>query len=119
MDYNQTEYLAAYGLVAAFLILGMLVVCIPRPRAAEHLDKETIEKRKKQRAKEKSIRFDAEQHKRFFWNYWPLAVIVAVCWLIGCYVAICRMFVYQLKELSAGIKRRGIEYIKYDRATSL
>ena len=30
--YEQKEYLLAYALVFAFLILGMLIVCIPRPR---------------------------------------------------------------------------------------
>ena len=54
-DYKQTEYLAAYGLVAAFLVLGMLVVCVPRPRRAEDLDPEALAKLKRQRAKEKSI----------------------------------------------------------------
>ena len=54
--YEQTEYFLAYALVFAFLILGMLVVCIPRPRKKEFLDPEQAakEKRLKQARKDKA-----------------------------------------------------------------
>jgi len=44
--YEQTEYLLAYCLIFAFLILGMLIVCIPRPRKSEFVDKEQAAKDK-------------------------------------------------------------------------
>ena len=44
--YNQSEYLMSYALVAAFVVLGMLVVCIPRPRKAKYLTKRTVGQRK-------------------------------------------------------------------------
>ena len=51
--YNQTEYGLAYGLVFAFILLGMLVVCIPRPRKKGFVDpaEAAKEKRLKQRQK--------------------------------------------------------------------
>ncbi len=44
----QTEYGLAYGLVIGLIFLGMLVVCVPRPRKrdiAENLQKELESKR--------------------------------------------------------------------------
>lgn len=51
--YDQTEYGLAYGLIFAFLVLGMLVVCIPRPRKKGFVDpaEAAREKRLKQRSK--------------------------------------------------------------------
>lgn len=45
--YEQKEYLLAYALVFAFLILGMLVVCIPRPRKKGFVTREEIAKEKR------------------------------------------------------------------------
>lgn len=45
---NQTEYGLAYGLVIGLIFLGLLTVCIPRPRKrdiAENLQKELDQKR--------------------------------------------------------------------------
>ena len=46
--YDQKEYLLAYALVFSFLILGLLLVCIPRPRKSEYVDPETAAKNKAQ-----------------------------------------------------------------------
>jgi hypothetical protein len=45
--YEQQEYLLAYALVFAFLILGMLVVCIPRPRKKGFVEPEEAAKEKR------------------------------------------------------------------------
>lgn len=45
---TQTEYGLAYGLVFGLLFLGMLAICVPRPRKrdlAENLQKEVQQKR--------------------------------------------------------------------------
>ena len=52
--YEQTEYLYAYGLIAAFLLLGMLVVCIPRPRKKGFIDPKQAEKEKRLKTKKKA-----------------------------------------------------------------
>ncbi len=52
--YNQSEYMLSYALVAAFVVLGMLVVCIPRPRKKEYLTREQLAKEKKRKANEKA-----------------------------------------------------------------
>jgi len=52
--YAQKEYLLAYCLVAACLLLGMLMVCIPRPRQSEVVDKEQAAKDKKDQARQKA-----------------------------------------------------------------
>jgi hypothetical protein len=52
--YNQSEYLMSYALVAALVVLGMLVVCIPRPRKAKYLTKEQLAKEKIRKANEKA-----------------------------------------------------------------
>lgn len=51
--FEQTEYLLAYALVFAMLILGMLLVCVPRPRKKGFMDPETIAKEKRLRDKQK------------------------------------------------------------------
>ena len=51
--YEQTEYLLAYALVFAFVILGMLVVCIPRPRKTKFVDPEQAAKDKKLKQRQK------------------------------------------------------------------
>jgi Na+-transporting methylmalonyl-CoA/oxaloacetate decarboxylase gamma subunit len=53
--YPQTEYALAYALTFAFVILGFLVVCIPRPRKVADLSKEEVAKEKKKKEKEKAI----------------------------------------------------------------
>ncbi len=45
--FEQKEYMLAYALTFAFVILGMLVVCVPRPRKSEFVDKEQAAKDKK------------------------------------------------------------------------
>ena len=52
--YEQKEYLLAYLLVFACLILGMLVVCIPRPRKKEFVDKEQAAKDKALKSRQKA-----------------------------------------------------------------
>jgi hypothetical protein len=52
--YEQTEYLIAYGLALAFLLLGMLVVCIPRPRKKGFIDPQQAEKDKRLKIKKKT-----------------------------------------------------------------
>ncbi|MEM7785184.1 MAG: hypothetical protein AAF623_17680 [Planctomycetota bacterium] len=47
---GQQEYYLAYSLIFAFLILGMLVVCIPRPRKKGFVDPRQAEKDKKEKA---------------------------------------------------------------------
>ena len=47
MMYEQTEYLLAYALIFALLLLGMLVVCIPRPRKPGFVDPEAVAKEKR------------------------------------------------------------------------
>ena len=44
--YNQTEYGLAYALVFGLLMLGLIVVCIPRPRKKELVDPNQKKKRK-------------------------------------------------------------------------
>lgn len=55
--YAQQEYLLAYALVFAFLILGMLVVCIPRPRKKGFVEPEEV-------AKEKRIKLGQKTQKK-------------------------------------------------------
>ncbi len=52
--YEQKEYYLAYGLVAVCLLLGMLMVCIPRPRKSEVIDKEQAAKDKKLKVRQKA-----------------------------------------------------------------
>jgi hypothetical protein len=54
MDYNQTEYGLAYGLIFAFLLLGMLVVCIPRPRKQGFVDPAEAAKEKRMNQRQKA-----------------------------------------------------------------
>lgn len=69
--YEQKEYLLAYGLVAAFLILGMLIVCIPRPRKSEWVEPEQaaknkalkIRQKKANKKKKKADRLKAKKKK--------------------------------------------------------
>ncbi|MDG1873364.1 MAG: hypothetical protein P8J27_05610 [Mariniblastus sp.] len=51
--YEQTEYLYAYLLVFACLLLGMLMVCIPRPRKNVFVDKEQAAKDKALKSRQK------------------------------------------------------------------
>jgi hypothetical protein len=46
--YEQTEYGLAYALVAAVLLLGILAVCIPRPRN-RNLEEEAKKRKKRRR----------------------------------------------------------------------
>ena len=52
--YEQTEYGLAYGLVTAFLVLGMLLVCVPRPRKKDFPDPVRDAKEKKLKEKQKA-----------------------------------------------------------------
>ena len=52
--YDQTEYGLAYGLIFAFLLLGMLVVCIPRPRKKSFIDPADAAKEKRMNQREKA-----------------------------------------------------------------
>ncbi len=51
--YDQTEYGLAYGLIFAFLLLGILVVCIPRPRKKGFIDPADAAKEKRLNQREK------------------------------------------------------------------
>ena len=65
--YNQSEYLLAYALVAACIVLGMLVVCVPRPRKKKYMTKEQIAKEKAKKANERSkakAKKDAAKRKK-------------------------------------------------------
>lgn len=52
--YEQTEYVMAYALTAAFVALGMLLVCVPRPRKSDFPDPVRDAKLKKLKARDKS-----------------------------------------------------------------
>ena len=41
--YAQTEYLAAYGLIIGMVLLGLLAVCVPRPREKHFVEPEEVE----------------------------------------------------------------------------
>jgi hypothetical protein len=66
--YTQTEYGLAYGLIFAFLLLGMLVVCIPRPRKKGFVDPAEAAKEKRmsqrQKAQAKSKKKSAKLKKK-------------------------------------------------------
>ena len=66
--YEQQEYLLAYALVFAFLILGMLVVCIPRPRKKGFINPEQIAKEKRikqgQKIQNKTRKLQAKLKKK-------------------------------------------------------
>ena len=49
----QSEYLAAYALTAGMVLLGLLVVCIPRPRAKHFVEPEGEDEPKKKKKKRK------------------------------------------------------------------
>lgn len=51
--FDQKEYMLAYALTFGLVLLGMLFVCVPRPRKAEKLDPETAEKLKREKQKAK------------------------------------------------------------------
>lgn len=48
---EQTEYLAAYALIVMMVLLGLLVVCIPRPRAKHFVEPEGEEEDSKKKRK--------------------------------------------------------------------
>ncbi len=45
--YTQTEYGLAYALIFGLLVLGLLVVCVPRPRKKELYDPKANKPRRK------------------------------------------------------------------------
>lgn len=49
----QTEYVAAYALIVAMVILGIVVVCIPRPRQKHFVEpnEDGEDKKKKRKSK--------------------------------------------------------------------
>ena len=66
--YTQSEYGTAYAIVFGLLFLGLLVVCIPRPRRKNYLSpdeelklKRAAEKKKKQKKQQKQ---KAKQQKK-------------------------------------------------------
>jgi hypothetical protein len=63
--YEQREYAIAWGLVLLFLLLGMLVVCIPRSRRHDlkPVDKALIA-REKAAAKRKKIGARKKKHQK-------------------------------------------------------
>jgi hypothetical protein len=58
---------------------------------------------------------DPELHKRMLKEFWPLAIVGALFWFVGCWIVIKKTYLFELKQLSGEIKRRGIAYIQYDR----
>ena len=52
-QYDQTEYGMGYLLVAAFIVLGLLAICVPRPRRSNFLDPEEEKKLKAEKARRK------------------------------------------------------------------
>ena len=63
--YTQSEYLMAYALVAACIVLGMLVVCVPRPRKKKYMTRQQIAKEKIKKANEKAkVRAQKDAAKR-------------------------------------------------------
>ncbi len=52
-EYAQKEYWRACALVFAMLFLGLLVVCIPRPRKSELNPKKKVKKKKTKKKKTK------------------------------------------------------------------
>jgi len=45
--HTQTEYGLAYALIFGLLVLGLLVVCVPRPRKKELFDPKANKKQRK------------------------------------------------------------------------
>ena len=43
--YSQSEYLAAYGLIVGMVVLGLLAVCIPRPRKKHFVEPAEVEEK--------------------------------------------------------------------------
>jgi hypothetical protein len=56
MQVVQTEYAVAYALVAAMVLLGLLAICIPRPRK-----KNVIESKEDQRVRRRPLRVKRSQ----------------------------------------------------------
>lgn len=52
--YEQSEYAMAYALTAGFVVLGMLLVCVPRPRKSDFADPVRDAKAKKLQEKRKA-----------------------------------------------------------------
>lgn len=47
--YAQSEYLTAYGLVIGLILLGLLAVCVPRPRQKHFIEPEEVQQKNKSR----------------------------------------------------------------------
>lgn len=47
----QTEYFVAYALIIGMVVLGLLVVCIPRPRTKHFVEPEEAAENSKQKKK--------------------------------------------------------------------
>ena len=54
-QFAQTEYTLGYALVTAFVLLGMLLVCVPRSRKKDFPNpkRDELEKKEKQKQKDK------------------------------------------------------------------
>lgn len=66
---QQTQYLHAYALIAVIVLLGFLVVCMPRPRktfygSAEERAEAENPKRKPARSKKKKSKKKKKKKKR-------------------------------------------------------
>lgn len=57
-------------------------------------------------------------HKRVLKDYWLIALVGGLIWFVGCCVAVKQTYLYQLKEFAVRIRRRGLEYIQYDRSNA-
>ena len=52
-NYEQTEYGLAYAMVFGLIFLGILMLCVPRPRKKALFDPEAAKGKKKKRKKKK------------------------------------------------------------------
>ena len=66
--YEQTEYGLGYALIFAFLILGLLVVCIPRPRKKGFVDPAEAAKQKRMNQRQKAQAKAKKQSQDRQWN---------------------------------------------------
>ena len=57
---EQTEYFLGYALTFAMILLGTLVVCIPRPRKAKFL---TPDEERKQKQRDQKRKAQAKKQK--------------------------------------------------------
>ena len=63
-QYTQTEYGQGYALVALFLVLGLLLICVPRPRRADFIDPEEERRLQAERVRKKQLRKASRKKKK-------------------------------------------------------